>query len=216
MVVILGFLSSGDWGTIATAYDYYGITMMVYAALNTATISANSFMEERIKGGNLRIIHAPIRPFAIHFSKTMASFAYCSLCHLLTAFALHFTAGVDYGNSGIAGVVMLFLLLEFFSAALGVALCSLFRSENVANQILSLVVTVLAILGGVFFRVDDLGKMAEHVSNALPVKWVSKALFQLVWDNDWSLVAPVSAILILSGAIFVATSSLLFRTEDYV
>jgi ABC-2 type transport system permease protein len=216
MVLILGFLSSGEWGTRVTAYDYYGITMLVYAALNTATISANSFMEERIKGGNLRIIHAPVRPFAIHFSKTLASFAFCSICHLATAIALYLVAGVHYGEATLPGTIAIFLLLEFFSSALGVAMCALFKSENVANQILSLAITALAILGGLFFRVDSLGKTAERASDAVAVKWAVKAIFSLVWDGDWSLVPVVSLSLAVASAALVGASALLFRTEDYL
>jgi len=216
MVLILGFLSSSDWGKSVTAYDYYGITMMIYAALNTATISANSFMEERIKGGNLRIIHAPVGPFAIHFSKVIASFAFGTVCHLTTGMALHFAAGVHYGTTGLAGALAIIVLLEFFASALGVLLCCVFRSESAANQILSLVITLLAILGGLFFRVDGLGSSAERLSGFFPVKWVCTALFALVWDNDPSLLAPATAILLVASAAFVAASSMIFHTEDYI
>lgn len=215
LVLILGFLSSGDWGKEASAWDYYGITMMVYAALNTATISANSFMEERIKGGNMRLVHAPVSAFAIHFSKTLASFAFCSLCHLATAFALHSAVGVHYGSALLPDALMIFILLEFFSSALGVAACCLLKSESSANQILSLAITALAVLGGLFFRADSLGPAAARVSELSPAKWATRALFALVWDNDASAVAPTAAILLASGAALVGVSAAAFKTEDY-
>jgi ABC-2 type transport system permease protein len=216
MVLILGFLSSGDWGKTVTAYDYYGITMMIYAILNTATISANSFMEERIKGGNLRIIHAPVKPFEIYFSKILASFAFSSLCHLITGIALHFAAGVHYGSASLPAALAIFALLEFFSSALGVLLCCALKSENAANQILSLVITLFAIMGGLFFRVDGLGIAAERISDLFAVKWVSIALFRLIWDNDAALVLPTAALLIAGSALFIGASAILFRTEDYI
>lgn len=216
MVLILGFLSSGDWGKTVSAYDYYGITMMVYTVLNTATISANSFMEERIRGGNLRIIHAPVRPFEIPFSKVIASFAFSSLCHLATGIALYFVAGVHYGTALLPATLAIFALLEFFSSALGVLLCCVFRSENVVNQIQSLVITLFAIMGGLFFRIDGLGSVAERASNLFAVKWVTSALFRLIWDDNTELLYPTIAILIAGGIAFIGMSSILFRTEDYV
>ena len=60
LVLTLGFLSGGGYGGDITAYDYYAVALMIYAIANTATISANSFMEERIKNGNMRVIYSPV------------------------------------------------------------------------------------------------------------------------------------------------------------
>lgn len=60
MTIILGYLTGDSYGKTVTSYDYYGITGMIYAVLNSGMISANAFMEERIKKPNMRIIYARV------------------------------------------------------------------------------------------------------------------------------------------------------------
>ncbi len=216
LVLILGFLASGSYGDAVTSYDYYGITMMLFIVLNTATISANSFMEERIKSGNMRIIHSPVRPFSIHFSKLAASFVFASACHTVVGLVLSLSLGVNYGGADAVCVWVLMLFAEFFASGLGIMLCCALKSENITNQILSLVIMVLAILGGLFFPLDGLGAAMEQISNLSPVKWVSSAAFRMIFDNDFALFVPAIAILAALSAATVMISAKLFKTEDYI
>jgi len=41
-------------------------------------------------------------------------------------------------------------MLEIFASILGVLFCRIFKSENIANQVLSIVITIFAMLGGLF------------------------------------------------------------------
>ena len=71
LVAILGFLTEGLYGDYFTSYDYYGVTLMLFSAMYAGTFSANSFMEEKIKRANLRIVYSPIRNWFIPFSKVL-------------------------------------------------------------------------------------------------------------------------------------------------
>lgn len=72
LILILGFLNSGAYGNEVSSYDYYGVAMILYIVLNTATLSANGFMEERIKKGNMRLIYSPLPKSYIYLSKILA------------------------------------------------------------------------------------------------------------------------------------------------
>ena len=216
LVLILGFLASGGYGTSVTSYDYFGIAVMIFAVFNTSTFSANSFLEERIKSPNMRIVYSPVRPFAIHFSKTLASFIFCSItCTLVTGF-LWMVAGVNYGGNLCWAPFVLMLLSIFFFSALGVLVCCVLKSEDMTNQILSLVLTLLAVLGGVFFPIDGLGSLIASLSWISPAKWILACCLRIVYDGDFSLFTPACLVLVLLSALTVWLSTVFFRQEDYL
>ncbi len=90
--LILGFLTSGSYGNTVSSYDYYGVAILFFAISNTAMLSANSFMEERIKSPNLRILYSLVRPFCIHFSKVAATFIFSSVSCTIAAAILRITS----------------------------------------------------------------------------------------------------------------------------
>ncbi|OPJ63065.1 ABC transporter permease [Clostridium oryzae] len=216
LVLILGFLGSGSYTGSVTSYDYYGIAMMIYIIFNTSTIAANSFMEERIKNGNMRLIYSPIPKSYIYVSKIAATFVFTGICHVLVLLLLKLTLNVNLGGKNIGFVILILIVFELFSSILGVLLCCIFRSENTTNQILSIIVNIFSILGGLFFRVDGLGKNIEKISSISPVKWIITDIFKIIYSNDFS--GYVQTILIISviSVLAVILCGKFYRTEDYV
>lgn len=216
LILILGFLGSGTYGEVVTSYDYFSITMMIYGALNAATFSANSFMEKRIESANMRIIYAPIRAFYIHFSKVLATFIFTCVCYTIVGVVLYVLLGVNFGGAFTLHVWFLIMLVDFFAACIGVLMCCIFKSEEATNQIISNVIALLAILGGLFFPINGFGKAMEMISNILPVKWVITALFQLIYDHNFTLYLPTCCLLIVLSVMSVLFSVKLFKMEDYL
>lgn len=216
LVLILGFLSSGNYGGSVSSYDYYGVAMIIYAALNTSSISANSFMEERIKKGNMRIIYSPLPKGYIYTSKIAASFIFSSFWHLIVILLLQIVLKVNFGGGSIGYIVVMFLILELFASILGVLFCCIFKSENVANQLLSLVITILAMLGGIFFRLEGLGEAFEKVSYISPLKWIIADIFKIIYDGDFSYYGLTLLILFILSALTLLLCKVFYRTEDYV
>lgn len=54
LIIILGYLTHNDYGNSIRSYDYYGVTLIIFSILNTGTIAANSFMEDKMKMGNMQ------------------------------------------------------------------------------------------------------------------------------------------------------------------
>lgn len=216
LVIILGFLSSGSYGNTVSAYDYYGITMLIYIIFNTSTIAANSFMEERIKQGNMRIIYSPLPKQFIYSSKILATIVFSSLCHLLVMVLLHFLMKVNYGGGNLGFVLLVLLMFEIFSSVLGVLFCCILKSENTTNQILSIVVNIWAIMGGLFFRIDGLGEKIEKISYLSPVKWIVTSIFKIIYDGDFSYYLVTILILIILSFIGMLLCGKFYKTEDYI
>ena len=216
LVLVMGFLTSGSYGDTVTSYDYYGVALMIYGVFNAATFSANSFMEERIKNANMRIVYSPVRPFYIHFSKVLATTIFCAVTYTLVGALLHMIVGVNYGGVHFWMVYLLLLSAIFFFSTLGVMVCCILKSEGSTNQILSLLLILFSILGGLFFPLDGLGKTVSVISWVSPAKWIFSACMRIIYDNNFQMFLPALGMIVLLSALCVAISTKVFRGEDYI
>ena len=217
LILILGFLCQGNYGEGGvSSYDYYGVTMLLFTVLNVSVSAANSFMEKSIKSSNLRIVFSPARTSFIYISKIVATFLFTSLCYIAVIVFCSLVLGVNFGGAGIGYVILLILLLDLMSSALGVLFCCLFKSEEGASQVLSMMNNIFGVLGGLFFQIDGFGKAASIVSCISPAKWVLEAIMKVIYDSDLSLVMPIAVVFLVLTAVFVFGCRMTFRTEDYI
>jgi len=215
LILIMGFLTSGNYAAPKEAYQYYAVTMLIYGILNGAMTASNCFLERDIKRPNLRIIYSPAGSFSIYFSKALASFVFDYALHVLLIVTLcpllHITLG-----SRPALFLLLMAPVEFAAVSLGTFFCCVFHCEETTSTLLSLTVSLLCILGGTFFSLDGMGSALAMVSKLSPVKWLNDAFFALCCDNSLTLFWPVfiGASVISAGLIWGCR--LFFRTEDYL
>lgn len=70
LIGVMGLVTSGSFGAgNVSSFDYNGITMMIFVAFLIAMTASNTFMEEKVKRGNTRIIYAPVSKVKIYLSK---------------------------------------------------------------------------------------------------------------------------------------------------
>lgn len=215
LILILGFLGSGNYADSKTSYQYYLISMVVYGMLNGAMTASNCFMERDIKKANLRIIYSPVGRFPIYFSKILASFLFDYLLHVLVISILCPLLQVSIGAHP-GYFILLMAPMEFAAAALGIFFCCVFHSEEAASTLLSTTVSLLCVLGGTFFSLDGLGSTIAFLSKLSPVRWMNEAFFTLACDNNLRYLLPVFCCAVFLSALLVAGCSLTFKTEDYL
>lgn len=216
LILILGYLTRGQYGDTVTSYDYYGITLLVFHALNVSMTASNSFMERKLRASNMRVLYSPIRTSWVYLSKILATFVFTTLCMGMLAVLLVVLFGVHFGGKDAVYVFVALALFHLFSAAFGVWFCCLWKSEELANKILNVVNNVLALMGGLFFSWDSLGRTAETLSYFSPVKWVVDGLFRIVYDGSlWSFI-PLASGLLIGTALLLLGCKLTFRTEEMV
>lgn len=217
IILILGYLTSGNYnGKTFSSYDYYGVSMMVFGVAFVAMTASNSFMEERVKSSNLRIMYSPINIASIYMSKIVATFIFSSICDLIIMLFLSLVFNVNYGGSFTVYVLVLLGSFDFFSCTVGVLFCCIFKSENLANKVLSPFINIFIIIGGVFFPVESLGKTMTQISNFSPVKWLNEAVFKIIYDKDLSYFMPAVIIIVLLTIVCLVLCKLTFKEEDYV
>ncbi|MGW8958171.1 ABC transporter permease [Paenibacillus sp. NPDC055715] len=217
LIFVLGYLGEGLYGgSDVTAYDYYGVTILIYSALNVSMTAANSFMDQNVKRSNLRILYAPIPKSFIYLSKTVATFLFTGLCSIALVAILQLVFNIRLGGTSAVYTAVVLLCFDLFSSALGVLFCCLFKGEELTNKILSIINSVLAILGGLFFQLDGLGRTAEVISFFSPVKWVVETVLRIVYDGDFSLFLPTLLSFVIASLLLLWGCKRIFKTEDYI
>jgi ABC-2 type transport system permease protein len=98
----------------------------------------------------------------------------------------------------------------------GVLFCCIFKSENLANKVLSPFINIFIIIGGVFFSVESLGKTMTQISNFSPLKWLNEAVFKIIYDKDLSYFMPAVIIIVFRTIVCLVLCKLTFKEEDYV
>ncbi len=215
LVLIMGFLSSGNYSASKDAYQYYLISLVIYTMLNGAMTASNCFMERDIKRPNLRIIHSPAGGFPIYFSKILSSFLFDYGLHLIQLAFLCPLLTVTLGERPIF-FILLMAPVEFGAAALGIFFCCIFHCEETTSTLLSTAISLLCVLGGTFFSLDGFGKAASIASGLSPVKWLNNAFFGIACDNSLAYFLPVFLVTSTVSLLLVVGCSLFFRTEDYL
>ena len=215
MVLIMGYLSSGNYANGIDSYNYYAVAFLIFGMLEGAMTATNCFMERDIKKPNLRILYSPCGRFPVYFSKITASFVFDYVLHAALCMAF-LPMGINLGGWNFGWILLMMLPVEFASAALGVFFCCIFHCEETARSILSLFISIFAFLGGAFFSLDGMGTALAFASRLSPVKWLIDAFFAVIYDGNLTVVAPV--ILIATGFSILLTfgCAKTFRTEDYL
>lgn len=215
MVLIMGFLTSGNYANGIDAYNYYAITFLVFGMLEGAMTATNCFMERDIKKPNLRILYSPCGRLPIYFSKIAASFVFDYVLHVALVL-IFMPMGINIGGSNMGWILLMMAPVEFASAALGVFFCCIFKCEETASSILSLFISVIAFLGGSFFSLDGMGSTLVFISRISPVKWLIDVFFAVIYDGNLSGVVPILLGSVGLSALLVLGCAKTFRTEDYL
>lgn len=214
-ILILGWLTGDAYAHVSDAYEYYAVTLLVYGMFSGAMTATNCFMERDIKKPNLRIIYSPSGASAIWASKLIASFIFDYVLHVALIMVCVPLLGITIGVSPWVFIALM-APVELFGSALGIFGCCVLHSEEFASTVLSLVVSLLCVLGGTFFSPDALGGAIAAVSYLSPVRWVDDTFFAIACDNDLTMFWPVFAGGIVLSALLAIGCKKLFRTEDYL
>jgi ABC-2 type transport system permease protein len=214
-ILIMGYLCGGNYEHMSDAYQYYGVSFMIFGMLEGAMTASNCFMERDIKKPNLRIIYSPVGPTAVWFSKLTASFLFGITLHLLLIAVLCPLLHITLGAHPLYFIALM-VPVEFVSDAFGIFFCCVFHCEETTSTLLSTVISIFGFLGGTFFPTDGLGGAVAMLSRFSPVRWLNDAFFALACDNNSSYVLPVLISTVVISAILLGGCRLLFKTEDYL
>jgi ABC-2 type transport system permease protein len=217
LVGLFGFIFSSLYGGEGvTAYDYYGVTMMLYMILISITITPNTFMEKKLRRGNMRIAYAPVSKVTIYISKIISSYLFMEGSFIINMGLMNYFKIVNFGGKNFIYVLLLFAAFLLFTVTLGGAVCVIIKEEELTNMILSAITNIFALLSGIFFSVDSLGKVIGKLANLSPLKWILDAAFKVIYDNDFHNYSAIVLVLTILSIGCLVIMHYNYKPEDYI
>lgn len=217
LIGVMGFVMSNVFGSgNLSFYDYYGIKMMIFTALMIAMTATNTFMEDKVKRGNTRIVYAPVSKTSIYLSKLISTYILGTTSYSILLLIGQYLLHLNFGGNNIIYIIVLINILSLFGSSLGTMFCCIFKSEQGANSMMQIPIALFLFFGGVIFGVHRLGKVVAAISNLSPVKWVDESAIRIIYDNDFTIYLPVLAFLLIASIICIIVCQITFKPEEYV
>ena len=156
-----------------------------------------------------RLLCAPVKKYEVLTGKILGALVITSLQVVVVILMSKFLLKTYWGNH--MGVILILLASEVAMAvSLGIGVAFLFKNER---GILNLLIPLIAFFGGSYLPLEGFGKTMLLIAKFSPVGWVNKAIFSVIYSNDYSSVATAIIMNLSLAAIFVLIASLSFRKE---
>lgn len=212
-----GVVTSKNFGGgNVSSYDYYGVTTMIFSAILISMTVTNTFMEETVKRGNIRLVYAPVSKTEIYLSKLIATYIFATISYTIVSLIEQYVFHSNFGGKNIMYILVLINFLSLFGCSLGTLVCCIFKSEERANAIMPIVLLLFVIFGGIFSPVGHYGVILQKIACISPVKWVTECAFRIIYDNDYSIWLSTIAILLFASIICIIICKIIFKPEEYV
>lgn len=181
--------------------SYYGPSMGIFFILFGVGFGARSFFSERTNGTLDRLAAAPVRAWQILVGKAISVFAYGTLSLGTVVAVTSLLFGADWGNP--LAVLALCLAMVTSTVALTMLVIAVARTERQAEGISSLVVFVLALVGGNFVVAAGMPEGLRRLALITPNGWALRGFSDLaVGIPAFDAVAlPVAAMLGFSAVV---------------
>lgn len=157
LILVMGFVTKSSFGAGGvSSYDYYGVNMMIFTAALIAMTTSNTFMEEKVKKANLRIVYAPVSTTSIYLSKLLSTFIFSVIMYSMNVLIAQTIFHLNFGGQYLTYFMLLLYVFLFFGCCLGTMFCSLFKNEEQANGIMQIPIAFLFSLVAYFSEFIDL------------------------------------------------------------
>lgn len=211
-----GLVTNSQFGGRISSFDYYGVATMILSSIMISMTVTNTFLEEKVKSGNLRIAYAPVSKAEIYLSKLLSTFIFAVIAFTLLCLIEQFVFQSNFGGSNIFYIIVLINILALFGCSLGALVVVIFKSEERANAVMPILSILFIFFGGVFSPVGHFGNVMQAVAQLSPAKWVMQSAFQIIYDNNFSLFLPVIACLLIFSILFTIIGQFIFKPEEYL
>lgn len=198
--IILVFLPDLEWPPIPMGFQYYGVLLLFIAARLTAII-----IENRTRKTTLRISVAPITHFQYLWQNLLA---YSVL--LIGVNGLVVLMGVLYHGENLVSPVLLFIVYTFFSVtAIGfsLALYAIIRNKEAALALLTGVIALISMLGGVFWPIQIMPVFIQRIAMLLPTYWYSEGIIRVAYGASIGDIALPLVMMFMFTIVFLIFGS---------
>lgn len=196
------------------AMDYYAVTMLTLIIMYAAISGAFAIKNERTAKTADRLLCSPAGKHEILTGKTLGVLLVTFLQVLVVIVFSKYVLGANWGSH--MGTVLLLVAAEVVMAvSLGLGLALIIRSEATVMGFLNLIIPLIVFLGGGYVPIEGFNKTLLYLSGLSPLRWVNKSIFQVIYSNDFSSVAPAIGINLGLAVLFLAISSFVVKKEAF-
>lgn len=197
-----------------SSLDYYAIAEIALIIMYSGMTGLYSMAREKNSKTRARILSAPVKKYDFLFGSTLGGVLVTMIQIFLVIIFSKVVLKANFGSDMIT-VLALYTSEIVMAISLGVGLGFIFKQENVAGGVLNFIIPFIVFLGGGYVPVDGLGsKFFDLITYVSPVRWINKAIFQVIYNNDYSKVFPAIAVNVITALIFLFIASNLFRKES--
>lgn len=178
---------------------YYSAAMAILFLFLTVQFGVLGLLEERENGTMGRLLGAPISRRSIVAGKALTSFVLGIVSMAVLVVGTTLLLGASWGNS--LGVAV--MILAGVIAAMGVmfVVAAFARTAEQAGNLQSIIAFVLAMLGGSFFPISQVGGLMEKLSLMTPHAWFLRGLGDLAAGGGVGAVFPAALYIALFGLV---------------
>ena len=187
--------------------------IMIMFAMFTMLGGAITLMEERQSGTLRRLLVMPISKISVLAGKLSGVFVSGILQITILILAGILLFKVPWGQSPLALVLMI-LAFAFAITSLGMMMAALTRTLAQANSLNTVVVLVMASLGGAWWPIDIVPSWMQTLGHVFPTAWAMQGFHDIITRGyGATAVLPEVAILLGYGILFLAIGTWRFRYE---
>ncbi|MFP3673671.1 ABC transporter permease [Bacillus sp. SIMBA_031] len=190
------------------AKDFYAISMTTMIGLYASIFASSLFRGERIRHTADRLIAAPLRKSDIFLGKMLGILAVNVLTILAVVAFSKFILKANWGSH--MGLVLLILVSEILLAvSFGLSLSYLTRKPESARLITVIIVQVMSIIGGAYYKYEGGG-----ISALSPLSWINKAINNIIYANDVSAAWPALGLNTALAVLFLLIAAFTFQRRE--
>lgn len=198
--LLIVFWPPDDRFALPAGYRYYGVVLLFLAAKLVHVL-----LEDRVNRIVQRISASPVTHFRYLLQNLLAYEV-----PLLVQIGIVTATGIFLHGLSVLTFAALFALFVFFSlTAIGFSLawCSLFRDKSTSFAILSSVIMLLSMVGGLLWPVGIMPELLQRAAMFLPTYWLAEGLMLISAEASWGKLSVPLGILLLFTMAFLLIGS---------
>lgn len=174
---------------------------MVFFAFFTGSYSMMSLISEAEEGTLARLFTTPVSRTSILAGKFLAVFLSVVVQGIVLITATHFVFKMDWGEPALVALALTGQVIA--AVGLGVLLISLVKTTRQGGPVLGGGLTVLGMLGGLFFPGGSMPEVFSWLANLTPQGWVIKG-WKVILDGQSvsDLLLPLAVMTAIGVAMF--------------
>ncbi len=215
MVLLLGYLTSGNYGEIVTSYQYYSVVILPFCVAMAMVTAAYAGKEDAYKRTAVRFLYAPVSNGYIVLSKLVSCFLLIGISNLIV---LSFSILVFHLPVSFEIIPIFFLLMveTFAVCAIGMMIGFGMKNFILVKNIMNIPVCIAAILAGAFFPIGTLDPKLDLLLKLSPLTWVNRSIFLAIYDDSCTVLWITTSVFLIIGIGVTALAVRLFKKEEFI